>query len=127
MRFIVAKDPKLSDADRAYLRYYIACHVSIHPETGCWVWTGTNDQRYGAARFRGKKYKAHRIAYLVFVGPIARHHVVDHDECNRGLCCNPMHLVAKTQSDNILRAYKVGRGRSPFSQKVKEDPEPPPF
>lgn len=112
--------------DRAQLLYYfymlllgtaqryILDRVSVHPKTGCWLWLGCNDGRYGHAYFLGQRFKAHRLAYLAFSGPIPRGRVVDHKECDRTRCCCPAHLSPVTQSKNIKRCFAVGRGRSPF-------------
>lgn len=93
---------------------YIKQRTSIHPGTGCWLWIGCNDGRYGHAYFMGKRFKAHVLAFLAFNGKIPRGRVVDHEKCNRTRCCAPYHLRPVTQSQNIKRCFKEGRGRSPF-------------
>lgn len=95
-------------------RAYIQTRVELDPDTGCWVWKGCGDGRYGHAYFCGVRFKAHRLAYLAFVGRIPRGRVVDHKHCDRPPCCCPTHLQAVTQSHNIKRCFSVGRGRSPF-------------
>lgn len=95
---------------------YIQQRVSIHPATGCWLWLGANDGRYGHAYFYGKRFKAHRLAYLAFTGPIRRGRVIDHEGCDRTRCCCPHHLKQATQSQNMKRCFAVGRGRSPFCE-----------
>ena len=90
---------------------YAGCQNSDFP---CWVWSGGGDGRYGHAYFCGERFKAHRLAFLAFVGRIPRGRVVDHRDCDRPPCCCPHHLQAVTQSRNIQRCFEVGRGRSPF-------------
>jgi hypothetical protein len=58
---------------------------------GCWRWTGTFRGSYGQFWYAGRMRQAHRISYLLFVGPVAkRKHV--HHECGNEWCVNPEHL-----------------------------------
>jgi hypothetical protein len=98
----------------ASARAYILGRVHMLDERGCWTWACGGDGRYGHAYFMGQRFKAHRLAYLAFVGRIPRGRVVDHRECDNPPCCCPTHLQAVTQSHNIKRCFSVGRGRSPF-------------
>lgn len=98
----------------AKARAYIESKVTQCPETGCWLWQGSGDGRYGHAWFMGVRFKAHRLSYLAFRGRIIRGRVVDHEHCDTPACCRPSHLQACTQSTNIKRCFSVGRGRSPF-------------
>lgn len=91
-----------------------------HPEP-CWVWTKGGDGRYGHAYFMGERFKAHRLAYLAFRGPIPRKHVIDHEACDRYDCASPLHTRACTESDNMSRCWEVGRGKSPFIKQKDED------
>ena len=93
---------------------YIRSRVSIHPKTGCWLWLGCNDGRYGHAYFMGTRFKAHRLAYLAFRGRIPRGRILDHKQCDRPRCCCPDHVEPVTQSKNMKRCFEAGRGRSPF-------------
>jgi hypothetical protein len=90
-------------------RRYIIDRIEIVGD--CWVWLGSGDGRYGHAYFLGKRFKAHVLAYLAFVGPIRRNHVIDHEHCSRPACCHWKHLAAKTQSANIKRAYAIGNAK----------------
>jgi hypothetical protein len=93
----------------AAARRYIIDRIEIQGD--CWIWTGSGDGRYGHAYFLGRRYKAHVLAYLAFVGPIRRNNVVDHEHCSRPACCHWRHLSAVTQSANIKRAYDIGRAK----------------
>lgn len=95
-------------------REYIQSRIKLCPVTGCWLWAGSGDGRYGHAYFMGVRFKAHRLSYLAFRGRILRGRVVDHEHCDTPACCRPSHLTACTQSTNIKRCFSVGRGRSPF-------------
>lgn len=98
----------------ASARAYILARVEVDEDSGCWVWTGSGDGRYGHAYFMGVRFKAHRLSFLAFNGRIPRGRVVDHRDCDRPPCCCPRHLQAVTQSHNIKRCFATGRGRSPF-------------
>jgi hypothetical protein len=50
----------------------------------------------------------HRYAYELTYGPIPEGEVVRH-RCDNPPCCNPAHLIAGTQKENIADA--IGRGR----------------
>lgn len=75
------------------------CRVSNDPN-GCWIWRGATRGDYGIIRIRtSAKYlwrNAHRLAYAVWRGPIAKSWAVEHN-CGQKLCCNPDHLVLKQQ------------------------------
>jgi hypothetical protein len=65
---------------------------------------------------------AHRMAFILFYGPIPDEASVDHEchnrdhscaggnSCPHRLCCNPKHLKAKTRGENVKAAYE-GRQR----------------
>jgi len=79
-----------------------------HPDL-CWPWTGPTTQKRGKVSTYGRVYigngkfiGAHRMAYLIFNGPIGKGLVIDH-LCRYGLCCNPRHLETVTQKENTLR------------------------
>lgn len=70
----------------------------------CWIWKlATNSQGHGICthKFSGakKSYTAHRLSYIMHIGPIDDGLVVRHLCSNKG-CCNPQHLTIGTQSDN---------------------------
>ena len=81
----------------------------------CWPWTagrwGGKKAEYGGFWFEGRKRYAHRISHLLSeglgagsVGP----EVVMHT-CDNPLCCNPSHLLAGTQKENIRDSVRKGR------------------
>lgn len=71
-------------------------------ESGCWPWTGrVNHSRDGRGVFDiGRQWRyAHRVAWLLTHGswptPQANHH------CDNTICCNPAHMYAGTQAQNV--------------------------
>jgi hypothetical protein len=78
-----------------------AARFAIAP--GCWEWAGQIDRR-GYGRFKHERSAlAHRVAYVVFKGPIPDGHHIDH-LCRNRRCVNPSHLEAVAPSVNISRA-----------------------
>src|SRR5260221_529381 len=87
----------------------------------CWPWAGAdNGQGYGRTHMDGRRTYAHRVAYILSVGPVPPGLHVDHlchgwdtdcpggSTCPHRRCVNPGHLEAVPQRTNLLR----GRGVS---------------
>ncbi len=70
--------------------------VQKDPMSGCWLWTGSFRQGYGA--FDGKW--AHVESYKMFKGPIEKGLMVRHT-CDVKECVNPDHLILGTHEDNM--------------------------
>ena len=74
----------------------------------CWNWNGhVKENGYGSFNHDGQPVYPHRAMYENFIAPIPDGWVVDH-VCNNRRCCNPDHLQAVTQSENL---YFVGVDR----------------
>ena len=78
----------------------------------CWTWTGSTDGRYGEVWFRGRKQKAHRIAWELEAGPIPDGLDVCHT-CDNPSCVRPGHLFLGTARDNARDAQRKGRLYNP--------------
>ena len=79
---------------------------SPEPNSGCWVWMGAID-RGGYGRFDVKRQsrEAHRVSYVLYVGPIPEGFEIDH-LCRCRWCVNPAHLEAVPPAVNNRRAHE---------------------
>jgi hypothetical protein len=78
----------------------------------CWPWGGSlNQGGYGRLRHvqpGGIRIAAHRLSYLLFVGPVPSGLYVLH-HCDNPPCVNPRHLWLGTAKDNIHDCFAKGR------------------
>ena len=89
-------------------------HAQPDPASACLIWTGyVTTYDYGRLWFAGAHVYAHRLAFLLFRGPIAPgltlHHV-----CLEKLCCNPYHLEPMTREDH-QRMHRASTGAGSIS------------
>lgn len=83
--------------------------VMPEPMSGCWLWTGYSvPLGYGQFWDGSRHSTAHRFSYELHKGPVPAGLYIDH-KCSNPYCCNPDHLDAVTQSENMLRASARGR------------------
>lgn len=81
----------------------------------CIEWPlGRYAQGYGMVDVRGRKRKAHVLAYEIFTGPVPSGKIVRHT-CDNPPCFNPAHLITGTRLDNSVDM--VIRGRSARGEK----------
>ena len=76
----------------------------IEDGSGCHIWIGGNNGKYGVVRVERRMRYIHRVRYSEEVGPIPRGLQLDHFACNEPLCCNPAHLRPVTARENLLRS-----------------------
>ena len=78
------------------------------PFSGCWIWIGANNGKYGTVNIAHKIRKAHRESYADAYGGIPDGAHICH-KCDVTLCVNPEHLFAGTKSDNVKDMVAKGR------------------
>ena len=111
------KPIKLTESDTARFWSKVDC---AGPDD-CWEWTEGCNRDYGIFHdCNGSTYLAHRVAFVVTNGDTKLQ--VCHT-CNNPPCCNPNHLYAGTQKDNMDQCVAEGRsnrGESSSSAKLTE-------
>lgn len=82
----------------------------VHEDSnGCWLWHGLRTERgYGVVTYHGLFWRAHRLAWTLVYGPIAKGLVICHS-CDTPSCVRPDHLFVGTQKQNIQDAVSKGR------------------
>jgi hypothetical protein len=85
---------------------YIEANSIPEPNTGCWIWLGSeHGTGYGTLSIGGKNRLAHRVSYETFLGDIPNGLHIDHI-CENRFCVNPGHLEPVTCEENISRQSK---------------------
>lgn len=85
-------------------------HTIASENNDCKLWSQSGDW-YGTFRIGKKLVKAHRAAYILFVGEIPSGMHVCHT-CDVKNCVNPKHLFIGTHKDNMLDMHAKGRWRT---------------
>ena len=86
------------------------CDMSGGPDS-CWIWKSEGvSGKYGQITYDNKKWKANRLSWTIFVGPIPEGKIVCHT-CDVRSCINPKHLFIGTYQDNMDDMKSKGRDR----------------
>jgi hypothetical protein len=85
-------------------------HVDRRGPNECWLWTTGKTVGYGVIQINGKQEYAHRIAWTLANGTVPPGLFICH-HCDTRSCCNPGHLFAGTQDDNMADMRAKGRDR----------------
>lgn len=91
----------------------------------CWLWLGAIDRTgYGRFTFRGSNcFRAHRAAYILYVGEIPEGLVINHT-CGVRHCVRPDHLEVTTPAHNAQWNSRArAAGLLPDRLPVAETPE----
>lgn len=77
--------------------------LEINKKTGCWEWRATISLKgYGQIRYKNNTIHAHRLSYIIFIGPLTPGLELDH-LCRNKKCVNPYHLEEVTHQENCKR------------------------
>lgn len=95
--------PTLNDSERERLKARLLDRMNPDPLTGCWNWKLALRNGYGSMFMCGKSWPAHRVSYLLFVGPFKTSLDIDH-LCRNPQCVNPDHLEPVDPKTNLFRS-----------------------
>lgn len=100
-------------------------NFTINPVTGCWEWQGHRHRGYGliAHKKPGTAFRAHRLSYETFIGPIPDDKPKILHTCDNPPCFFPEHLFAGTDTDNMADRDAKGRVASGRRQGTHTHPE----
>jgi hypothetical protein len=102
--------------DTSYKRFWDKVKVGGLDE--CWEWKASRNVKGYGKIGKGNPLTtslAHRLCYYLTHGNIPLHHYILHS-CNNPGCCNPTHLRADTQKENMLDKILSGHTRSQLTE-----------
>ena len=98
--------PSFISLKRRFLNFIASEYFQKENADKCWEWQGCkNHQGYGTITWNNKKYRANRIAYIIFNGIIPPEELIRHT-CDNKSCVNPKHLITGTYQDNFIDSVK---------------------
>lgn len=89
-------------------KHYLDTRVEVNDDD-CWVWTGATNGKYGIMRRRGKRYTAHRFAFMIYNKGVNIKKRKIGQTCGEPLCCNPEHLHIVGQSKEKEAPVRMSR------------------
>jgi hypothetical protein len=106
----VSQQKDLRFTEKESRRFWSNVDRTSHPG-GCWVWTGFKDPNgYGVFGFRRGSHRAHRLSFLLQVGPIGPGLFVCHT-CDNPSCLYLGHLFLGAPQENTNDMVSKGRDR----------------
>lgn len=115
------KDPNFRPAHSRTVHDAIAAlTVQLPGEDGCQVWR--SDDRYPWLSYRGRRYRAHRLSWVLHNGADIPAGMCVLHTCDNSLCVRGDHLVLGTKKDNAEHIACRGRyGRNVKLSRAKAD------
>jgi hypothetical protein len=94
--------------------------VDVRGEDECWEWRlSKSKDGYGFSCVGGKIQLASRLAFTLSGGALTEEKPYVCHKCDNPSCCNPNHLFAGSQKDNMHDMIQKGRARPGHRNKGK--------
>ncbi len=111
--------PLSSTFNQRFINRFWSCVDQSGGPDACWEWTRSKKAfGHGRVSLHGRDLIAHRVAYVLTHGDVPMGTMVCH-ACDNPACCNPRHLWAGTQGDNVRDC--VAKGRNAYAPRRGEE------